>query len=121
MDRLSALLGIPVLPMVARTGEGLKEAMEAAIELSGKGKREPMRISYGAELDEALLEIEKRIVAAKLLTERYLPSWVALKLLEGDDVILNEVRKADPKTAAELEGMRKKIARPHACHAQRQS
>ncbi len=110
MDRLSALLGIPVLPMVARTGEGLKEAMEAAIELSGKGKREPMRISYGAELDEALLEIEKRIVAAKLLTERYLPSWVALKLLEGDDVILNEVRKADPKTAAELEGMRKKIA-----------
>ncbi|MDY0258164.1 MAG: ferrous iron transport protein B [Desulfovibrio sp.] len=110
MDRLSALLGIPVLPMVARTGEGLKEAMEAAVELSGKGKREPMRISYGAELDEALLEIEKRIVATKLLTERYLPSWVALKLLEGDDVILNEVRKADPKTAAELEGMRKKIA-----------
>ncbi|MGE4312131.1 ferrous iron transport protein B [Desulfovibrio sp.] len=110
MDRLSALLGIPVLPMVARTGEGLKEAMEAAVELSGKGKREPMRISYGAELDEALLEIEKRIVATKLLTDRYLPSWVALKLLEGDDVILNEVRKADPKTAAELEGMRKKIA-----------
>lgn len=110
MDRLSALLGIPVLPMVARTGEGLKEAMEAAIGLSGKGKREPMRISYGVELDEALLEIEKRIVAANLLTDRYLPSWVALKLLEGDDVILNEVRKADPKTAAELEGMRKKIA-----------
>ena len=110
MDRLSALLGIPVLPMVARTGEGLKEAMEAAVALSGKGKREPMRISYGAELDEALLEIEKRIVAAKLLTDRYLPSWVALKLLEGDDVILNEVRKADPKTAAELEGLRKKIA-----------
>lgn len=110
MDRLSALLGIPVLPMVARTGEGLKEAMEAAVALSGKGKREPMRISYGAELDEALLEIEKRIVATNLLTDRYLPSWVALKLLEGDDVILNEVRKADPKTAAELEGMRKKIA-----------
>ncbi|SCM74702.1 ferrous iron transport protein B [Desulfovibrio sp. 86] len=110
MDRLSALLGIPVLPMVARTGEGLKEAMEAAVELSGKGKREPMRISYGAELDEALLEMEKRIVATNLLTDRYLPSWVALKLLEGDDVILNEVRKADPKTAAELEGMRKKIA-----------
>ncbi len=110
MDRLGALLGIPVLPMVARTGEGLKEAMEAAVELSQKGKREPMRISYGAELDEALLELEKRIVAAKLLTDRYLPIWVALKLLEGDDVILNEVRKADPKTTTELEGLRKKIA-----------
>lgn len=110
MDRLSSLLGIPVLPMVARNGEGLKEAMEAAVELSKKGKREPMRISYGVELDEALLEIEKRIVATNMLTDRYLPSWVALKLLEGDDVILNEVRKVDPKTAAELEGMRKKIA-----------
>lgn len=110
MDRLSTLLGIPVLPMVARTGEGLTEAMEAAVELSRKGKREPMRISYGIELDEVLLELEKRIVSAKLLTDRYLPSWVALKLLEGDDVILEEAQKADPKTTAELEGLRKKIA-----------
>lgn len=110
MDRLSALLGIPVLPMVARTGEGLKEAMEAAVELSKKGKREPMRISYGAELDETLLELEKRIVAANLLTDRYLPSWVALKLLEGDDVVLHEARAADPKTTDELEALRKKIA-----------
>ncbi len=110
MDRLSTLLGVPVLPMVARTGEGLKEAMEAAVELSKKGKREPMRISYGAELDETLLELEKRIVAANLLTDRYLPSWVALKLLEGDDVVLHEARAADPKTTDELEALRKKIA-----------
>ena len=110
MDRLSTLLGVPVLPMVARTGEGLKEAMEAAVELSKKGKREPMRISYGAELDETQLELEKRIVAANLLTDRYLPSWVALKLLEGDDVVLHEARAADPKTTDELEALRKKIA-----------
>ncbi|MBB5142897.1 ferrous iron transport protein B [Desulfovibrio intestinalis] len=110
MDRLGTLLGVPVLPMVARTGEGLKEAMEAAVELSKKGKREPMRISYGAELDETLLELEKRIVAANLLTDRYLPSWVALKLLEGDDVVLHEARAADPKTTDELEALRKKIA-----------
>lgn len=110
MERLSTLLGIPVLPMVARSGEGLKEAMEAAVDLSKKGKREPMRISYGIELDEALLELEKRIVAANLLTDRYLPSWVALKLLEGDDVVLGEAHKADPKTTAELEALRKKTA-----------
>ena len=96
--------------MVARTGEGLKEGMKAAVELARNGKRQPMRISYGMELDEALLELEKRITAADLLTDRYLPSWVALKLLEGDDVIMAEVRAADAKTADELAALCRKTA-----------
>ncbi|CAK7053652.1 MAG: Fe(2+) transporter FeoB [Desulfovibrio sp.] len=110
MERLGTLLGVPVLPMVARSGEGLKEGMKAAVELAKNGKRRPMRISYGMELDEALLELEKRITATNLLTDRYLPSWVALKLLEGDEVIMAEARAADAGIADELAAQCRKTA-----------
>ena len=110
MERLGSLLGVPVLPMVARSGEGLKEGMKAAVELAKNGKRQPMRITYGMELDEALLELEKRVTAANLLTDRYLSSWVALKLLEGDEVIMTEVRSANAEVADELAALCRKTA-----------
>lgn len=51
MERLSSLMGIPVLPMVARTGEGLTEAMSVAVQLAKEGKRNALRISYGSDID----------------------------------------------------------------------
>ena len=108
MDRLSRMLGIPVVPMVARTGEGLKKAMELAVGLARAGKRDPLRLSYGADLDTALLELEKGIESSGLLAARYQSRWVALKLLEGDGDMLKEARAADAKTTAELEAICKK-------------
>ena len=70
MDRLSRMLDIPVVPMVARTGEGLKKAMELAVGLARAGKRDPLRLSYGADLDTALLELEKGIESSGLLAAR---------------------------------------------------
>ena len=90
MERLSALLRIPVLPMVARSGEGLDKAMEAAIKLAKEGKRQALRISYGSDLDPVILDMEKRIADNGLLADRYMPHWVALKMLEGDSEILHE-------------------------------
>ena len=108
MDRLGRMLGIPVVPMVARTGEGLKKAMELAVGLARAGKRDPLRLSYGADLDTALLELEKGIESSGLLAARYQSRWVALKLLEGDGDMLKEARAADAKTTAELEAVCKK-------------
>lgn len=54
MEHLGKLLGIPVLPMVARSGEGLQAAMKTAIALAREGKREPLRFSYGSDLDPLL-------------------------------------------------------------------
>lgn len=90
MEHLGKLLGIPVLPMVARSGEGLQAAMKTAIALAREGKREPLRFSYGSDLDPVIADMEKRIAESGLLTNRHLPSWVALKMLEGDSEIWHE-------------------------------
>lgn len=110
MERLGELLGIPVLPMVARSGEGLSEAMSAAMKLAQNGKTNALRISYGSDIDPVLLDMEKIIADNGLLTKKYMPHWVALKMIEGDSEILSEVRAANAALTEELEGMRKKAA-----------
>lgn len=110
MERLSELLGIPVLPMVARSGEGLDEAMAVAIRLAQEGKANALRISYGSDIDPVLLDMEKRIEDNGLLTKKYMPHWIALKILEGDSEIMSEVRATNAALAEEFEGMRKKAA-----------
>lgn len=110
IERLSRLLHTPVVAMVGRTGEGLQEALNAAVDLARGGKCEPLRLSYGTDLDGALAEMEKKIVDAGLLTGRYHPRWTAVKLLEGDEEIRREAAEADARTAAALDAICKKVA-----------
>ena len=108
MERLTSLMGIPVMPMVARSGEGLTEAMNVAVQLAKQGKRNALRISYGSDIDPVLLDMEKRIEDAGLLASKYMPHWVALKMLEADSEILSEVRATNAELFEELDAMRKK-------------
>ena len=108
MERLTSLMGIPVMPMVARSGEGLTEAMNVAVQLAKEGKRNALRISYGSDIDPVLLDMEKRIEDAGLLASKYMPHCVALKMLEADREILSEVRATNAELFEELDAMRKK-------------
>ena len=108
MERLGKFLHAPVLPMIARQGVGLRETMAAAVKLAQEARPEPLRISYGPDLDAALLEMERIIETTGLLDGVYAPRWTALKLLENDEAILHEVRKADAETAERLEAVCRK-------------
>lgn len=103
MPRLGKTLGIPVLPMTARSGDGLPEVMNEAIKLAKSGRHEPLRLSYGTDVDPALKTMEEKIAAAKLLTDRYHPYYVALKLMERDTDMLQEVKATDARLAVELQ------------------
>ena len=102
MVRLSKALGIPVFPMTARSGEGLKEVLDEAVLQAKSGMREPLRISYGSDVDQALKQMEDKVSAAHLLADKYHPYYVALKLMERDSDMLEEAKAADSKTAFEL-------------------
>ena len=108
MERLGKFLHAPVLPMIARQGVGLRETMAAAVKLAQEARPEPLRISYGPDLDAALLEMERIIETTGLLDGVYAPRWTALKLLENDEAILHEVRKAGAETAGRLEAVCRK-------------
>ena len=101
VKKLSEQLGIPVVPTVARSGEGLKEALREAIAV-GRIGLEPLNISYGPDLDPVLTRMERLITDKGLLTDRYPARWVALKILENDTVVLEEVGRLMPDVSAAL-------------------
>ncbi len=108
MPRLAKLLNAPVFPMTATSGQGLKEVLGAAVQLADAPRPDPLRISYGPDLDTALLELEKIIESRSGLDTKYAPRWLALKLLENDPEIIAEVRRLEPEAFPSLEAICKK-------------
>lgn len=106
LERLSQRMRLPVAATVARTGEGLHELLQMTIR-HAEARRghpwEPLQISYGPDLDPVLARMEAEIAEAGLLSEAYPARWVALKLLELDEEILNRCREAAPELTDRLE------------------
>jgi len=88
--RLSDLLGCPVVETVARSGQGKQGLIRQALEHAKArgGIWEPLKISYGPDLDLALDQMVEIIESANFMTDRYPARWVALKYLEADEEIL---------------------------------
>jgi len=103
-QKLSALLKVPVIPIIARSGKGTAELMTAALDLAQKNAPwDPLYISYGEDVDLALQTMAQRITTAGFMTDSYAPRWLALKYLEGDSQIRDKGRRADPAVDTELQ------------------
>ncbi len=87
-NKLSALLGVPVVPMVARSGTGKQALLDTVIAETDGADTSPLVLSYGADVDQAIAEVETLVSEANLLTNLYRPGWVALKCLEKDEQII---------------------------------
>lgn len=92
---LSKELGIPVIPASARRKEGMKELLKAVEEVvTGKYICRPHKIkSRSSKLNHAISTLSTQ------LSEHFpnLPNinWVALRLLEGDNNIIEAVRSGE--------------------------
>jgi len=75
-DRLSELLEVPVVPMVARSNKGIDVLLDKVVELAGNEQKwHPIRISYGMDIDQGLDEIEKFIGASHIYDKKYPARW----------------------------------------------
>lgn len=103
-EKLSDLLGVKVVPIIARSGKGTNELIRKAIEVAESQKEWiPRDISYGEDLDEVLMEITSTISQTSFLSEQYHPRFTGIKYLEHDDQMLNKGQKANPELAKRLE------------------
>ncbi len=108
-EQLSRKMGITVMPAVARTGEGLDEAMSQAMQLAREDRTKPLVVNYGADISEGIAAMEG-VLRRENLLPRYVPRWVAVKLMEGDQEMRQEVCTASAAAANELEAIRRKVA-----------
>jgi ferrous iron transport protein B len=80
--KLSSLLGIPVLPIVARNGKGCDQLAAFLAEKSTE-KKEPLCIDYGPVLEKAIWELGFMLPQSFELPKR----WIALQFFEGNTVV----------------------------------
>ena len=106
VQKLSDLLGVPVIPTVARSGKGKAEIMAAALEkIGGTANRAPLKVRYGDDVDRVLYDITTRVEAHQLLTDTYPARWVALKYLENDEQLLTLGRASNPELSNQIEAL----------------
>ena len=93
--RLARDLGVPVVPTAARQGEGLQELLQMVSEVaSGQISGRPHRLeNEPPELRQAVARLVGQI-------ETLFPGvpnarWVALRLLDGDEEIIEALRKGE--------------------------
>ncbi|MBR2400134.1 MAG: ferrous iron transport protein B [Tidjanibacter sp.] len=83
---LGAMIGIPLIPTIAKTGYGIEALLDAIIELF-EGRNSEARhvhINYGTSLEEEIRRLSASIRDAHDLPKQFPVRYWAIKLLEGD-------------------------------------
>jgi GTPase len=93
--RLARDLGIPVVPMSARQGQGIPELLQAVSEVAkGETVGKPHRVKYASpELKRAVEQLTAQIESA--FPDLPNARWVALRLLDGDERIAEALRRGE--------------------------
>ena len=102
-EKLSALLGVPVVPTVAIRGKGVAALTDAITDLM-ENHPVPLALRYGKEIEERIVRI---VSLLENVPTPYPVRWTAIKLLERDPAIMEMVRSQYPgvvDTAGSLAG-----------------
>lgn len=91
-SELSKILGIPVVPTIARNYLGLNELMDAVYDIAdNRTVTNPVKIIYDEPIEKAIEMIQPEVL--KTLGGRINSRWVALRLLENDPSLLRSLDK----------------------------
>lgn len=96
--QLSTLFGVPMVPTVFKTGEGIDSLFEMVIKTyEGVEDLEPsfrhIHINHGHEIENGVAYIQEHLKAADHLREHYSTRYLAIKLLEYDRDVVELVRQ----------------------------
>ncbi|HUL39465.1 MAG TPA: ferrous iron transport protein B [Methanomassiliicoccales archaeon] len=114
-------LGIPVIPMVARTGEGVDLLLNALV--SGKRRAMPAQMTYSDDLEGAIEDVEDKLRPMSL---GFSSRGLAIKALEGNHYFLEtlppeiaEMARLLGRTTGDGESIGERIGKERQGHAAR--
>ncbi len=87
IKQLGYLLGMPVVPTVSRTGEGIDNLFDTVIQIYEKSDPHLARhihINHGAELEQSIDRIKRLIQKNADIRDKYSTRYLAIKYLEND-------------------------------------
>jgi len=102
VKRLEEFLGAPVIPMIASKGRGIQPLFTKAYQV-GNQNQLPKQPHYSDDIEQNLNILENELVDVKSYLK---PRALAIKLLEGDEVILADVLKQKPDISDDLKSVK---------------
>ncbi|MFA5865381.1 MAG: ferrous iron transport protein B [Phycisphaerae bacterium] len=95
-DKLSRILGVPVVTTVGHKNKGIHELRQAILDFSrNKSESFQPQIDYGPEIEQAISELEKHLDLPGPVGLR--KRWLAIKTLENDPIIVRKVHEYLPE------------------------
>lgn len=97
-NKLSELFGVPMVPTIFKTGDGVQELFHQIIEVyeGTEGEQSHYRhihINHGHEIEHGIREIQEHLKKEVNLREHYSTRYLAIKLLEHDKDVENYISK----------------------------
>ena len=90
LKMLRERLGVPVIGVTARKKKSLKRLLDALdLACDRKADNAPYKVKYSAEIERAIALVEPE--ARRLSCGKINSRWLALKLLDGDNSLINEI------------------------------
>lgn len=93
-SRVKEYFEIPAVKTVGSRGEGLNELLRTAIAEAGTSPHHEHSIGYGNEIEQHIANLIIALKTDPVLTAHYPPRWMAIRLLEGDEKISDEIRSS---------------------------
>ncbi len=94
LPKLEGILGIPVIPVIATTGKGLRELF-VQVRKAWEEKRRGRVQKFSKDVEEVIQPLVSLLEPEKPVNERVPTRFLAVKLLEKDESFVEEVRNKD--------------------------
>ncbi len=110
-ERLSSLLGVPVVFLVASRNQGIDELLVSIASIVDvKTQIKKLNLSYGQEIDDEITKLELAITTNAPF-QKFPSRWLALKLLEEDTGTNNKFEELKPDGSKILKAKDRSLAR----------
>ena len=87
-EQLGHLFGVPMVPTVSRTGEGIRELFEKVVEVyenpNDASLQRHIHVNHGAEMERSIDRVKLIFQKNSNLRCKYSTRYLAIKFLEGD-------------------------------------
>lgn len=102
IEKLSKILGVPVVPVIAVKGKGIKELFSTAYKM-GEKKKIGKTLNFSKDVEEVISQLSAQIKKKQISKEFNVPErFLAIKYLENDRYFMENFKNRDKKIFKEI-------------------
>jgi len=117
IEKLSEILGVPVVPAVAVKGKGVKELFSVANQI-GNEKKSGKVLKFSKDVEDVVIQLTRQIEQKEHEKKSNIPiRFLALKYLENDNFFIKNLEISDKKVLKNVEHFQNLLKESHGRHS----